>query len=244
MWFPGFYRVVGWRLNRATRRNNLAKAERIAASYAKRRPRDPHAWLMWALVAYKAGGVPPPTPNEALVRTLEHVERILRQGLELHPDSIELAAKLAGSLSGQGRYQEAELEWTALQARHPEFPVAYVGRARLAATWGNYEESKELAEEAMKRSPDPGTQEDLATSLLYVPGERRRAIELLERAVKVTKNPATHVLLALLVEDEDPARAQEHLGKAARGLPQGSDRLDREIARTRAVLANYPLPGS
>jgi tetratricopeptide (TPR) repeat protein len=241
MWFPGFHRVVGWRLNRAIRNSDLERAERIAAAYARWRPRDPQAWLMWASVVLKAGGPPPPTPSGPIERLVE-IERVLRRGLEFHPNSINLSAELASMVSHQERYEEAEQIWSDLRARHPESPVPYAGLARLAATWGRYEQCKDLAEEAIKRNPDSETTENLASSLLYVPGERHRAMELLERAVKDTHNPATHVLLALLVEETDPARAQAHLAKAAQHLPRGSEDLEREITRTRAVLTNYPLP--
>jgi tetratricopeptide (TPR) repeat protein len=194
---------------------------------------------MWALAVLKAAGPPPPIAGQP-VEGLEKVERVLKRALELHPNSIELAVKVAENLSRQGRYEEAERRWIALQARHPESPTPYAGLASHSASMGRHDESRDFAEEALKRNPDPTTMEHLASALLYVPGERKRAIELLERAVKVTKNPATHVLIALLVETEDSSFAQAHLAAAARQFPRGSTRLDEEIARTKAVLATYP----
>ena len=50
MWLPDLWRIPNSLAKRALRRGSPDKANAIVARYARLRPRDPHAWLLWANV--------------------------------------------------------------------------------------------------------------------------------------------------------------------------------------------------
>jgi Flp pilus assembly protein TadD len=112
MWFPGFHRVIAWRVERLNRKGDLGGAQRTAERYARWRPRDPHAWLMWAWTIGKGG-------------EHEEAERLLRVGLDHCPSAPELMALLAHYLGTQGKYEECDAILHELQWQHPDSPLAY-----------------------------------------------------------------------------------------------------------------------
>jgi tetratricopeptide (TPR) repeat protein len=227
--FPGFWRVVQWRIDRLWASGDREAAISVAARYARRRPSDPWAWILWGSRLIHAA-----RPVEA--------ETVFREAVVHHPESIELASLLADSLLTQSKVEDARTVLERAKGSHPDSPLSYLGLMSVAKRVGDPRGALALADQAASRiGPDDfNGHYALAKRLVDFP-ERRNQFEYhLRTAVAGLRHKAMpHMLLAALLEDSDGVEASRQLA-VGRRLWRGSN-FDhtmgelRELLRTRAA---------
>lgn len=231
MWIPGLYKGVRWWIGHLRRRGAAPeKRVRIAARYARLRPRDPHAWILWGNI---------------LVRQAKYqeAERVLRQGLIIHPRSNpDIGWLLARSLTNQSRLREARelLEDQALL--FPDSRLPWLGLAEVALREGRWRQAKAFIGDSLMRTPsfDVGGKYEAAGLLSAIPGERAHAIALIKEAMEggLPNHALPHLLLGALLELEGDADAgQQHL-REAETLWDGADGFEDALRNAREILEN------
>lgn len=230
MWLPGLHKVVRWRIGRLRRRGaSPEKRLGVAASYARLRRRDPNAWVLWGNMLIRH-------------RRFAEAERALRQGLILHPTSDpDIGWLLARSLTNQSRFEEAR-EVLAEQVRvFPDSRLPWLGLAEVALRERRWDEGKGFIAESLARtSPtDVGGKYEAAILLSPIPGERARAIQLIEEAMEggLPDHAGSHLLLGALLELEEDEDARRHLDQAE-ALWDGPGDFLEDLSRTRHVLSD------
>jgi tetratricopeptide (TPR) repeat protein len=224
VWFPRLIKVVDWLAARAARRGDESRAAQILTLYVKWRSNDP---LGWAILGH------------ALLRDnrVAEAEKMLREGLAIHPVSLELNDQLARVLVERNADVEAGEIWRHMQAAHPESPVPFAGLARLAARSDDLDQEVALVEQALRRRPDSNTQVAMAMPLLLVPSERDRAEALIFACARpLRRDPAYHLLVSILLEGKDERGAKEHLALANRYQRQRPDAVLEQIESLRPRL--------
>lgn len=210
MWFPGFGKVVGWRVSRLGARGESEAALRLAQRYVHWRPSDPYAWFLQAELLLREGRA-------------EAAEGILRQGLRRHPNEPTLAYLLARVLIGLSRIAEAREVLETQLRKVPESFLPYLGLVLEAKARKAWERALSHAEEAERRIP-PGlgtAKYELAVAIIAIPGGRDRAEKLLRESARemprwMTRYGLSHMLLGVLLETKDPKSARKHLRRARR----------------------------
>lgn len=220
MWFPGASKLVGWLSSRFEVRGRVPGAIRVASFYARRRPRDPMGWDLWALI---------------LIRSRRYAEAldVVRQGMVIHPDSFELRTQLARILGALGRLQEAQRAWEELRADYPGSGTPWFGLATLAATRKSWDEALALIGQAQSLGLSTTEKIGAASTVLDGAGDRRRAEHLLRQAAdERPSDPSPHLLLAVLLEGTDPMAAAKHRKMAKRYAKyRPKDELDQIASR-------------
>jgi predicted Zn-dependent protease len=78
-------------------------------------------------------------------------ERLLKQALEVEPDSPHILNNLGATYARQGRRKEAEAIVQRLYREHPDYFFGIVGRANLHLSQGETEQAKALLQPLMSR---------------------------------------------------------------------------------------------
>ena len=212
MLFPDFWKLVNWRISRLWAKGEREASIRVAERYARRRPSDPWAWILWG------GWLTHAT-------RYDEAEAVFREALEIHPESVELAYEFADSLLRKSKVQDARPFLEKALESHPESPLPYLGLISVAKRDGDPRRALVLADQAARRiAPDDYKKHfALAQRLVGVP-ERRSQFEYhLRTALNGMRGHAMpHMLLAAFVENTDRAEATRHLA-AGRRLWRGPD---------------------
>jgi tetratricopeptide (TPR) repeat protein len=204
--FPGFRKLVKWRTSRLWARGEREAAIRLAERYARRRPSDPWAWIVWGSWLMQA-------------TRYEEAEAIFREGLAIHPESVELTFQLTESMLRQYKIGDARPLLERARESHPDSPLPYLGLMSVASRDGDRRRALVLADEAERRIAlgDYNEHFALARRLVDFP-ERRSQFEYhLRTAANGLRGYAMpHMLLAALVENTDRAEAARHLAAGRR----------------------------
>jgi tetratricopeptide (TPR) repeat protein len=228
LWFPDLSKVVQWRIRRLRQKGaSFERRIKVAENYVRRRPGDPHGWIIWGNMLVHHGDY-------------EEAERVLRQAMIRHPRAdAAIGWLLARSLTNRSRLEEARelLEEQGRVFTGSRLPM--LGLAEVALREGRWDEAKVRIEDALRRTAptDVGGRYEAIRLLAPIPGERRRAIELLKQAMEDELPPHAlpHLTLGVLLELEGDAEAQKHL-REAESLWEGPGDFAQEHRRTRDVL--------
>lgn len=231
MLFPGFWRLVQWRISRLWAKGEREASISVAERYARRRPADPWAWILWGSRLKHAGRY-----GEA--------EAVFREAVELHPESVELAYLLAVSLLTQSKVQDARPLLESARQSHPHSPLPYLGLMSVAKRAGDQDGALSFADQAASRIALDDFQGHfaLAERLVDFP-ERRAQLEYhLRRAATGLRHHAMpHMLLAALLEKTDGAEATRQLALGRR-LWRGPD-FDHTMGELRGLLRTEAAQG-
>jgi tetratricopeptide (TPR) repeat protein len=221
-WFSPSVETVRRRIRKAWSRGDAEGQERIAAAYARRRPDEPLAWVLWGNVRFKQ-------------RDFPGAERVLREGLALHPSADpDLGWLLARVVSAQRRPEEAK-DILEEQARlFPRSRLPHLGLLELAIEASDWEEATRLAEETDARTPENSYagKHELAYQLMQIPGRSDDAIALLRQIVEIVTEPGPPtLLLGLLLERKGDPESQRFIDLARRAwrAPTPDDRALEEM---------------
>lgn len=145
-------------------------------------------------------------------------EQILREGLEKNPSAPELLAAHFDLLVANGLIDEAREVLEQILGTAQRSNLALVASAVWAAQCKQYEEARGLCEEAARRLYPAEEQAlflRLISVVLLLPDEATWAKELLETALRNSRRWGTaHLLLGLLLREEDKKRSLELLKRA------------------------------
>jgi tetratricopeptide (TPR) repeat protein len=184
-WFSPSVEMVERRILSAWRRGDAEGQERIAANYARRRPDEPRAWVLWGNVRVKTGN-------------FSGAETALREGLRLHPSADpDLGWLLARALTAQDREQEGT---SVLEEQMRVFPwsrLPYLGLLTLAVRRRDWDEAVRLADETAARTPDDdyAGKHELAYELLHIPSRWQDGLSLLRPIAADFQEPGPTLLL-------------------------------------------------
>ncbi|MBI3973512.1 MAG: tetratricopeptide repeat protein [Chloroflexi bacterium] len=81
----------------------------------------------------------------------ERAETLFQQALTHEPDSPAILNNLAAAYSYQGRQHEAEALLREIHQRHPDYPFARIGLARIDITRGQLDQARRLIEPLLSR---------------------------------------------------------------------------------------------
>jgi hypothetical protein len=227
MLFPGYYKIVLKRVGRAERRNDSSRAERILSSAVNWRPLDCELRFVEASFYVRQG-------------RLANAERIIREVTGKCQDDYQLQCLLAEVVHRQGRPDEAGQIASALVSDAPGEGEAWFVLAALAADSGNYDEALLLVKKAAEGRLSPQTRAN-AVSIATDAGDAALAEGLARQAVReAPKDPALHILLAVVLEGRDASEATKQWRLAKRYRRRISeDTYRRKVRQDRAMLANF-----
>jgi tetratricopeptide (TPR) repeat protein len=229
--FPDFWKLVQWRISRLWARGEREASIRVAERYARRRPSDPWAWILWGSRLMHAARY-----GEA--------EAVFREAVATHPGSVALAYELADSQLAQSKVQDANPVLERARESHPNSPLPYLGLMSVAKRAGDPRRALILADQAASRiAPDDFNGHfALAERLVDFP-ERRTQFEFhLRRAATGLRGYAMpHMLLAALLENTDRPEATRQLA-AGRRLWGGPD-FDHTMEDLRRLLQTEASQG-
>lgn len=208
MLFPGTWQLAARAVMRANKNRKEARARRVARLYARLRPKDPHAWLLWSSV------------EETYWAEEASREKVLRRGLAANPRSIELAVALAQCLVRQRREDEAEPILQRCRAEDAASMWPYIGLMEMSWWSGRFTVAKIYARQAeMRLRFDPEDLSDVwaLTDQLIKLSELEWAASILRRMVDqkpISADP--YILLSLLLEDVDESESAKLMSQARR----------------------------
>lgn len=230
MLFPDLWRLPNRLIGRAYRRSDHQAALSIARRYASLRPRDPKAWVLLARVLSK--------------KLLELRDRVALDDLksELADVYVTRCHYVESPDAVEELVEEAERLYRELHEERPTSVVALLGLATIAhgrREWPEVERLTAQLQRMVSFSEDPESFQHLITILAFVPGgERHEAQALLRRALEIDpKNASYRVLLALLIEEEDPTQAAQQINEAQRLMLTYP--WDEEIEKGRELLSKW-----
>lgn len=96
-----------WRTSRLWARGEREASIRLAERYARRRPSDPWAWIVWGSWLMHAG-------------RHDEAEAVFREGMAIHPESVELTFQLTESMLRQSKIQDARSFLERARESHPD----------------------------------------------------------------------------------------------------------------------------
>ena len=229
MLFPGFRKLIQWRMSRFGARGDREAAIRLGERYARRRPSDPWAWILWGSWLRHA-------------TRYDEAEAVFREGVAIHPGSVELTHEFAELLLHQSKVQDARPLLERARESHPDSPLPYLGLMSVAKRDGDPRGALVLADEAARRIAlgDYNEHFALARRLIDFP-ERRSQFEyhLRTAAIGLRGYAMPHMLMAALIENTDKKQATRHLAIGRRNWrgPDFDHTMDelRRLLRTEAV---------
>jgi predicted Zn-dependent protease len=180
-------------------RSDHTRALRLARRYTWLFEGDPNSWDALAKVLME-------------LEDFEEAEQALRRGLRAAPSPL-LKHRLAELLTGLSRSEEARAVVDELMTEAPGSPWPYQDMAYLALYDEGPEVAKDYALQALARASPrySWTEYEVAKILLFIPGERDRAIKLLQAfSEKRPEEALPHVLLAAILEKSDPDAIKRH----------------------------------
>jgi tetratricopeptide (TPR) repeat protein len=228
-WFASSTETVERRISRAWRLGDTEAQERIAASYARKRPDEPRAWVMWGNVRFRRNDY-------------AGAEDVLKRGLRLHPSADpDLGWLLARAVLVQGRSAEAKEILDTQVMTFPGSRLPYLGLLELAVKSGEWDEADRLAGETRSRtSPDDfeGMYE-LAFELMQIPGRRDEAISVLRKVVDgIPRASDPLLLLGTVLEKAGDPEAEKFIDLARKvSKGRGPTPFDEVLARRRTYVA-------
>lgn len=215
-------------MSSARRNGDIDRSIDLAKEFATRFPRDPAGWITWAYALGRAD-----RKSEA--------RRVFAKGLSHNPKSPHLAWWLAETLLNLEEPNEtAEAEAILRRARddNPASALPVLGLARVSKYRGDWEESKRMINEALRMGgSDPELAVAAAILMISIPSERREARQILQKALRRLPNAyGPHLLLAVLLENEDPVRARKHIDIARSNWDPSFDPVEQDLAFLRRQL--------
>jgi tetratricopeptide (TPR) repeat protein len=226
-WFPPSTETVNRRIRKAWRRGDVAAQEQIAASYARKLPYEPRAWVIWGNVRFRQDDYP-------------GAEEVLRRGLALHPSADpDLGWLLARAVGARGRSDEAKEILEAQVTTFPDSRLPYLGLLELAVYSGDWDEANRLADETQARtsSDDFAGKYELAFELVTIPGRREQAISLLREVVEaMPRQPDALLILGTVFEKAGDPEAGKFIDLARRNW-KGPTPFEEVLARRRSWVA-------
>jgi tetratricopeptide (TPR) repeat protein len=230
-WFAPSAETVERRIAKSWRHGDTAAQERIAASYARKRPDEPRAWLIWGNVRFRRDDYP-------------GAEEVLRRGLTLHPSADpDLGWLLARAVGAQGRSVEAKEILEAHVATFPGSRLPYLGLLELAVDSGDWDGANRLADETQARtsSDDFAGRYELAFELVKIPGRREQAISVLREVVEASpQQPDPQLILGTVLEKAGDPEAGKFIDLARRNWKGSTpDPFDVVLARRRSWVAKF-----
>jgi tetratricopeptide (TPR) repeat protein len=188
--FPPSIETVERRIAKAWRHGDTNAEEQVAASYARKRPDDSRAWVIWGNVRFRRDDY-------------AGAEEVLKRGLALHPSATpDLGWLLARAVGAQGRSADAKEILEAQVTTFPDSRVPYLGLLELADS-GHWDEANHLADETQARtsSGDFAGKYKFAFELVKIPGRRDDAISLLREVVEaIPWQPDPLLILGTVLE--------------------------------------------
>jgi tetratricopeptide (TPR) repeat protein len=230
-WFAPSAETVERRIAKSWRHGDTAAQERIAASYARKRPDEPRAWLIWGNVRFRRDDY-------------AGAEEVLRRGLTLHPSADpDLGWLLARAVGAQERSVEAK---EILEGQVTTFPVSrlpYLGLLELAVNSSEWGRANRLADETQARtsSGDFAGMYELAFELVKIPGRREQAISVFREVVLGNpREPDPLLILGTVLEKAGEPEAGKFIDLARREWKAPTpDPFDVVLARRRSWVAKF-----
>lgn len=228
-WFAPSTETVERRIARAWRLGDTEAQERIAASYARKRPDEPRAWVIWGFVRFRRDDY-------------AGAEEVLKRGLDLHPSADpDLGWLLARAVLAQGRSVEAKEILDTQVTTFPKSRLPYLGLLEVAVDSDDWEEADRLAAETRNRTPSDYFEGmyELAFLLVQIPGRREEAISLLREVVDgIPRAPDPLLLLGTVLEKAGDPEAEKIIDLARKmSKGRGPTPFDEVLARRRSYVA-------
>ena len=230
-WLAPSTETVERRIRRAWRLGDTDAQERIAASYARKRPDEPRAWVIWGNVRFRRDDY-------------VGAEEVLKRGLDLHPSADpDLGWLLARTVLAQGRSVEAKEILDTQVTTFPDSRLPYLGLLELAVESGDWDEADRLAVEARTRTP-PGDfvgKYELAFDLVRIPGRLEEAISDLREVVDaIPRDPDPLLFLGTVLEKTGDPEAEKFIDLAQEMWKGPTPTpFDEVLARRRSYIAKY-----
>lgn len=134
-------------------------------------------------------------------------------------DSPESLSLRANALLGLQRNDEAERLFERALAAEPDYPVAALGMARLAAGGGRMDAARRLLDSALGKHPNDADCLRFKAELLRAEGKQDEAMALYRRVIEVRPGygPAHVDIANMLIDAGKFTEAREQLEKARKG---------------------------
>jgi AAA+ superfamily predicted ATPase len=129
----------------------------------------------------------------------------LREALRVSPDNIPLRQHLASTLTGLGRYDEAEAEFRRALAASPDHHGCKLGLAGTYFQQGKNSHALVIIEDLIKAPHVPAETFVLYARLLSAAGDERRAASMYRRGIELDPKLADRELAQRLGVDDTPA---------------------------------------
>ncbi len=158
--------------------------------------------------------------------------RALREALQFSPDNIPLRQHLAESLLRAGRPDEAEAEYRAALARHPNESRLKTGLADVFYQQGKNSQALVIVEDLLKHPDTPARAYLLHARLLLRVGEVERAVYQYRRAIEAEPALTDHELSARLGVNADAGTSEVVEGRLRASLDENDGQgLDVPVER-------------
>jgi ATP-dependent 26S proteasome regulatory subunit len=115
----------------------------------------------------------------------EETIKSLREAIKLSPDNVPLRQYLADVLSGYGRYEDAQKEYSTALALSPDNEKLKIGLATAFYQSGKYMQALVIVEECLKASASNGNVYILHARLLLNDGNVQEAVRQYKRGVEI-----------------------------------------------------------
>lgn len=228
-WFAPSTETVVRRIRRAWSLGDTDAQERIAASYARKRPDVPRAWVIWGNARFRRDDY-------------AGAEEVLKRGLARHPTADpDLGWLLARAVLAQGRSVEAKEILDTQVTTFPKSRLPCLGLLEVAVLSGDWQEADRLAAETQTRTPsdDFAGKYELAFVLVQIPGRREEAISVLREVVDaVPRYPDPLLLLGTVLEKAGDPDAGKFIDLARKMWKSPTPTpFDEVLARRRSFIA-------
>jgi transitional endoplasmic reticulum ATPase len=146
----------------------------------------------------------------------------LVQAARLSPDNLPLRTHLAESFANLGRFDEAEVEYRGVLAKHPDDPTGLLGLARLYFRQSKNGPATVVLEKLVKKSDAPAEAHVLLAKLHLRAGEVQQAVARYKLGVEIDPDVADPDLATQLGIDQSPEESEVVDGRVAVGDGGGS----------------------
>ena len=127
---------------------------------------------------------------ELRLKNFANARKRLGSLLAIDPEDRNARLELARLNINQGQYGEALKEYEYLLKRNPQDPAALQGKARMFFYQGNLSQAHAAAKEAVEKSPDDFSSLLLLASIEHAQHHRRKTLNLLKQAEKLSPGDA------------------------------------------------------
>lgn len=222
------------RAESAAARGEYERAREILEKFVERVPKSRSGWYSLQAMALRSGA----SPDERLA--------LVRRAWAALPYDYWIVSDLVAYLllafmekGDRKLLAEAKTVAAEFESTLGESPESWLMHAEIAQADGEIELARSLcrrAEIALEYQPPGVMTANLATCMVSIPGERERAVALLERAAPKTGNYRHRVFLSVLLEETDPdksAEVRELARRQARRRGVSDDLFERVLEETR-----------